>query len=164
MRHYANVFMDPVVKGYSQWLAGKTNNVMDALLQDWHPSDHKLTFILCSHFPKQMTEHFKIPPLPSKISSWLTSMLQRLPVNAQLQERHRHRTVGLELGGGGCNTVILSDAMTFTWTGSPSKRKFLFWELLPWLLEREDFCGNAMNDWLREQHKAPYHMWCRPSG
>jgi hypothetical protein len=68
MRHYANVFMDPVVKGYSQWLAGKTNNVMDALLQDWHHSDNGLTFILRSHLPEQMPEHFEISLLPSKIS------------------------------------------------------------------------------------------------
>jgi hypothetical protein len=90
-------------------------------------------------------------------------MLQQLPVNVLLQECHR--TMGLELGGSRNNTVNLLDAMTFTWTGSPSKRECSCWELLPWLSEREDFCGNAIvNVWLREQHEAPYHMWCRPSG
>jgi hypothetical protein len=33
-----------------------------------------------------MPEHFKISLLPSEISSWLTSTLQLLPVNALLQE------------------------------------------------------------------------------
>jgi hypothetical protein len=52
---------------------------VDALLQDWHHSYDKLTFILRSHFSKQMPKHFKISPLPSKISLWLTSMLQGCP-------------------------------------------------------------------------------------
>ncbi len=69
-----------------------------------------------------------------------------------------------KLGGDGSNTVNPSDATAFTWTGSPRKREFSCWELLPWLSEREDFCGNTMNVWLREQSRVPYHMWCRPSG
>jgi hypothetical protein len=81
-----------------------------------------------------MPEHFEVSLLPSKISSWLTSMLQRLPAKVLLQKRHR--TMGLEVGEGGSNTVNLLDAMTFTWTGSPSKREFSCWELLPWLSER----------------------------
>jgi hypothetical protein len=86
-------------------------------------------------FPQTDVGAFEISLLPSKISSWLTSMLQRLLVNAQLQEHHR--TMGLEIGGGGSNTVNPLDATTFTWTGSP-KREFSCWELLQWLSERED--------------------------
>ncbi len=51
-RHYVKLFMDADVKGYSQWFLGKLNNVVDALLQDWHRCDKELTFILCSHFSK----------------------------------------------------------------------------------------------------------------
>ncbi len=152
------------MKGYSQWLAGKLNKIADALSQDWHRSNDKLTFILCSHFLEQMPEHFKISLLPSEISLWLTSMLQGqgLPMNALLQEHHK--TMGLKLGGGGSNTVNLLDVTRFTWTDSPNKKEFSCWELLQWLSEKEDFCGKAMNVWLREQSEAPYHMWCRPSG
>jgi hypothetical protein len=84
--------MDTDVKGYSQWFTGKSNNAADTLLQDWHYSNDELTFILCSHFPEQMPKLFKISPLPSKIGSWLTSMLQQLPVNVLLQDHHK--TVG----------------------------------------------------------------------
>ncbi len=142
-RHYAKLFMDTDVKGYSQWFVRKSNNIADALLLDWHRRDNKLTFILRSHFPKQMPEHFKISPLPSKISLWLTSILQGLPVNALLQENHK--TTGLKLGGLGRNTVNLLDVTTFTWTNSPDKKEFSCWELLPWLSEKEDF--------LQERHE-----------
>ena len=35
-RHHTRLFMDPEIKGYSQWFAGKPNNVADALSRDWH--------------------------------------------------------------------------------------------------------------------------------
>jgi hypothetical protein len=38
-RHYAQLFIDTNVKGYSQWFAGKQNNVADALSQYWHRVD-----------------------------------------------------------------------------------------------------------------------------
>jgi hypothetical protein len=161
-RHYAKLVMVADVKGYSQWFEGKLNNVPDALLQDWHCSNNKLTFILRSHFPEQVPEYFETSPLPSKISSWLTSMLQRLPVNTLLQEHHK--TKEIKLGGSGSNTVNLSDVTTFTWKDSPRKKEFSCWELLPWLSEKEDFCRNTMNVWIREQSEALYPMWCRPSG
>jgi hypothetical protein len=103
VRHHAKVFTDADVKGNSQWFTEKLNYSVDAFLQDWHPSNDKLTFILCSHFCKQLPEHFKKSPLPSNISLWLTSMLQRLPMNVLLQEHLRR--MGLELGGGRSNAI-----------------------------------------------------------
>jgi hypothetical protein len=75
-RKYASIFMNANVKGYSQWFAGKLNNVADALSRDWHRNKKELTFILRSHFPEQMPENFRIPPLPGEINSWLTSVLR----------------------------------------------------------------------------------------
>jgi hypothetical protein len=72
--------MDADVKGYSQLFAGKQNNILDALSQDWHKDDDKLTSILRFHFPNQMLKHFQTSPLPNKISSWLISLLQWLPL------------------------------------------------------------------------------------
>ncbi len=57
-RKYASIFMNADIKGYSQWFAGKSNNVADALTRDWHLGDNKLTFTLRSHFPEQMPENF----------------------------------------------------------------------------------------------------------
>ncbi len=69
------LFMGADVKGYSQWLAGKSNHIVDALSQDWHHSNNDFTFILCSRFPEQMPEHFEISPIPGKISSQLVADL-----------------------------------------------------------------------------------------
>ncbi len=154
--------MNVDVKGYSQWFAGKKNNVTDALSQDWHCSNNKLTCILHSYFPKQMPGHFTISPLPSMISLWLISTLQRLPMSKLLREQHT--ATGLKLGGGGKNTANPTNVMMFTWTGSPGKRESSCWEPLPWLSMRGDICKNAISVWLREQSEAPFHMWCRPSG
>jgi hypothetical protein len=76
-RKYAEIFLNADVKGYSQWFEGKRNNLADALSREWHRTKDKLTSILRSLFPNQMPGHFKILPLPSKISSWLISLLQR---------------------------------------------------------------------------------------
>ncbi len=119
--HHAQLFMDAKIKGCSQWFARKLNNVADALSQDWQQDNNKLTSILYLSFPQQMPTHFKIPPLPSKISSWLISLLQRLPVNERLQEEHMAKK--LVPDNDGKNIASQSDAKTFSWTASPSKSK-----------------------------------------
>jgi hypothetical protein len=103
-RHHARTFMTAKIKGYSQWFPGKQNNVADALSRNWHQSDNELTSILRLHFPSQLTSHFEIAPLPSEISFWLTSLLQRLPVSEQLREEHT--TTKLKLGIDGQTTGI----------------------------------------------------------
>jgi hypothetical protein len=79
-RKYAQVFLDADVKGYSQWFAGKRNNVADALSQEWQRTNKNLSSILRSLVPNQMLNHFKILQIPSKISCWLISLLQRLAI------------------------------------------------------------------------------------
>ncbi len=93
-RHYSQLFIDTDVKGYIQWFAGKQNNVANALSQDWHRSDSKLTSIFRFHFPKQMPKYFKISPLPNKISSWLISLLQQLPMREQAAHNNKARAWG----------------------------------------------------------------------
>jgi hypothetical protein len=99
------------VNGYSQWLAGKLNNVADALSRDWHRNKEALTFILRSHFPEQMLASFCISQ-----NSWLISLLRQLPMSEQLREHHT--TTGLEPGSGGGDIVSSSDANTPTSTSS----------------------------------------------
>ncbi len=136
-RKYASIFMNANIKGYSQWSAGKSNNVADALSRDWHRNEKELTFILRSHFPEQMSENFCIPPLPGKISSWLTSVLWQLPISKQLREQHT--TIGLELGSGGSNIASQSDAMTLILTGSVKSSKISCWELSHTFYKMPDF-------------------------
>jgi hypothetical protein len=44
-RKYASFFINANVKGNSQWFAGKSNNVVNALSRDWHHDEKELTFI-----------------------------------------------------------------------------------------------------------------------
>ncbi len=161
-RKYATIFMDANVKGYSQWFPGKANNVADALSRDWHLGDDELTSLLHSHFPEQMPENFRISPLPSEISSWLTSLLQPLPVSEQLQEQHT--TTGIELGVDGRSGAAPSDATTSTLTGSVKSSEISYLEPLRWLSEKEGSRRIALNHWLKAQSEVPSHMWYRPFG
>ena len=86
--------MEAKVKNYSQWFAGKYNDVSDALSQDDDRSDEELTIILCNFVPSQVPSHFEIVPLPNKISSWMISLLQRLPVKEQLMEKQKRNKLG----------------------------------------------------------------------
>ena len=82
------------LKDYSQWFPGDENEVADALSRDDDRTDQELTFLLHKFCPSQMPKHFKIVPLPAEISSFLISVLQKLPVKKQLQERHTVTKIG----------------------------------------------------------------------
>ena len=83
-REDAQQKMDYKVKNYSQWFPGDNNDVSDALSRDYNRGDKELTNILQTFVPSQVPSHFKIVPLPNKISSWLTLILLRVPVKEQL--------------------------------------------------------------------------------
>ncbi len=130
-QHYACIFMDGNIKGYSQWFPGKKNNIADALAQDWHCNDKELTSILHHHFPLQMPKHFVVSQIPSKMDSWLTLLLQRLPVRVQLWELHT--ATQLEPGGDGLNIARPSDATISILTDLADKSKYSSLRLLAWL-------------------------------
>ena len=129
------------IKDYSQWFEGRKNQVADALSRDNDRSDEELTNILRSHVPSQMPEHFKIVPLPNEIVSWLTSLLLKLPVKKQLQEKHKPTRIGR--GADGNLTATPSDSRTSTWTSSPEDSTLYLWEPLSWLSMKGSF-----QDWL----------------
>ncbi len=161
-RKYGQVFLDTDVKGFSQWFAGKRNDVADALSQERQRTNKNLTSILRSLFPNQMPDHFKILPIPRDISCWLISLLQQLPMSKQLQKEHT--MAKLEHGNVGQHTASPLDARTFSWIDSHEMSKFPCSEHLQWLSEKDDSCRIAMGCWLKEQSGVPSHMWCRPSG
>ncbi len=148
-QHYARIFMGGNVKGYSQWFPGKKNNFVDALSQDWHCNDKELTSILCHHFPLQMPKHFVISQIPSKIDSWLTLLLQRLPMREQLRELHV--IMQLEPGGDRLNIARPLDATISIWTDSADKSKYSSSGLLAWLSMEDVSCHHGMTHWLKEQ-------------
>jgi hypothetical protein len=71
-----------------------------------------------------MPESFRISPLPKEISSWLTSLLQQLPVSEQLREHHT--TTGLALGDDGKNGASPLDATTSILTSSARLSKIFY--------------------------------------
>jgi hypothetical protein len=123
----------------------KKNNVADALSQDWHRDDKELTSILRHHFPLQMPKHFVISQIPSKINSWLTLLLQRLPMREQLREQHT--TMQLKPGGDGPNIARPSHATISIWTDSADKSKYSSSGLLAWLSVEDDSCHHGMTHW-----------------
>jgi hypothetical protein len=84
--------------------------VSDALSRDYNRSDEELTEILRTFVPEQIPPHFEIVPLPNEISSWLISVLQKLPVKMQLQEQHTKTKLGC--GVDGKSTPIPSVSLT----------------------------------------------------
>ena len=76
------------VKDYSQWFPGKQNEVADALTRDDSRTDKELTNLLKIFCPSQIPKHFKIVPLPAETTSYLTSVLQKLPVKTKLWGKH----------------------------------------------------------------------------
>ncbi len=89
---------------------GEENIIADALSRKNFLTDAQLTEHLRSTVPTQVPSSFKIVPLPNEISSWLTSLLLKLPVNEQYKKAHTQTTPGH--GSDGQNTVHPSDSNT----------------------------------------------------
>ena len=162
-RHHATLFLENGIKEYSQWFPGQENNVADALSRDFDRSDDDLTLTLRSTCPPQLPQHFQIVQLPNEISSWLTSLLLRLPVKEQLREAHTRTKLGR--GDGSTSTSTPLDSPT-TPTSNPSQdhNGTGLSEPLPWLSGRDDIQARLMTNWLLAQSKIPSRMYLRPSG
>lgn len=162
-RHFAELCVENKIRHYSQWFKGKLNDVSDALSRDDDRSNEELTNLLYEHVPEQMPEHFEIVPLPQEIVSWLTALLQKLPVKEQLRERHSRTKIGR--GGDGHNTPSPSESpMTCTSTISAEQIESKSWEPLPWLSVKDDFQGSLMKPWLNQLSEVPFPMLHRPLG
>ena len=162
-RKHAMLLLENGIKNYSQWFEGKANDVSDSLSRDDDRSDEELTNLLHSHVPQQMPEHFEIVPLPKEIVSWLTCLLQRLPVKKQLQERHRRTKIGRSVDGKDTVTPLELEKETTISKTSQEENGSDSWEPLPWLSVKGDFQEQLMVPWLRAQSEVPFHFWLRPS-
>jgi hypothetical protein len=97
-RLHASHYLTHGVWEYSQWFQGSKNPVADALSRDDDRSDKELTNIPRTNCPSQLPQHFEIVPLPKEITSWLTSLLRRLPVKQQLVKKHTRIKLGRGTG------------------------------------------------------------------
>ena len=161
-RGHAMRMLERGIRDYSQWFPGDENDVSDALSRDNDRSDEELTNILRKFVPSQLPERFEIVQLPNEIVCWLTSLLLKLPVKTQLQEKHTTTKIGR--GEDGLNILIpLESRTTSTSIPSPKDNASECAERLPWLSVKEGFQDHLMVPWLKAQSKVPWDMWHRPS-
>ena len=90
-RHLATLILQAKACLYSQWFAGDENDISDSLSRDIHLSTPILTNLLKFSFPSQIPTNFRFVQLPCKIVSWVSSLLERLPVNPQRHVKHKTR-------------------------------------------------------------------------
>ena len=130
-------------------------------LCDFNRSDDKLTKIIHNTCPSQLPQHFQIVLLPNEMSSWLTSLLLKLPLKEQLWEAHT-RT---KLGCGTTSQNILNPLELATMSSlipAQDLNKTRSSELLPWLSGRDNIRERLMTPWLWEQSEIPSWTYLRP--
>jgi hypothetical protein len=162
-REHATRLMTHKIWEYSQWFPGRINNVVDALSQEKDRLDQELTQILFTHVPLQVPNSFKIVPLPSKIVSWLTLLLQKLPVQQRYSKVHTMTMPGHGNDETSTETIQDSQGTSFSQT-SQEANKHTYSAVLPWLSVKGYFCNHVMLPWLLEQSKVPSTTWQRLSG
>ena len=162
-RKHAMMMLENDLCEYSQWLEGDKNNVADSLSRDDNVPNHILTSLLKSHYPEQVPRRLVIAPLPNEISSWLTSLLQKLPVRMQSQERHTRTKIGLSFDGKNMPNPLASRT-TSSLTPSQNHKDAGSWEPLLTPSEAADSLAHLMTPWLEGQSSIPSHLWLRPSG
>ena len=149
---------------YKQWFRGKDNVVADSLSRDLFylsPSSH--TSFLNLTAKNQLPRNFQIQPVPTRISSFILSVLQLLPVN---QQRWKAQNPS-ELARG--NTGILSSILLASKTHRSLQDVLPFNKTSssPHLLKQSEkvlTLQELQDHWWREQSKPPRHMWLRLSG
>jgi hypothetical protein len=135
---HASCFMTHKIREYSQWFPGTENQIADALSRDLGRTNNKLTQILFTHVPLQVPASFKIVPLPNKVVSWMTLLLQQLPENPQYKEVHTMTTLGC--GKDGCLNAIPQDSQEMSSSPiSQNNKEPIFSAVLPWLSVKGNF-------------------------
>jgi hypothetical protein len=162
-RKHAEMMLENNLCEYSQWLEGESNNVADSLSRDDNVPDKELTHLLKITFPEQVPRHLEIVPLPKEIDSWLTCLLQKLPVRTQSQEKHTRTKIGLSYDGRSTQSQLESTT-TSSWTASRSLRGANSLEHSHTHCERGDFLEKMLSPWQEAQSQIPFHLWLRPSG
>ena len=148
---------------YSQWFAGKFNVATDSLSRDLYflsMSSHEK--FLQKIVPHQLPANFKIHRVPEEISSFISSMLQQLPVKTQRLLPQKPSEIALGIFGENFCAKLASQNqrfcsnLTITNVISSCQHSLKHIEKGPCLEEINKI-------WWREQSTPPSHMWRRPS-
>ena len=108
-----------------------------------------------------MPENFKIRPVPKNICSFVTSILQILPVKQQ--RLLPKKSSELALSNVGVLSCLASESETYTSNNFPSSSKTFSCHPLLKLCEKQLSLKEIKMNWWKEQSVPPYHMWHRNS-
>ena len=155
--------LDNWVKEYSQWFAGKLNNVSDALSRDFHLSDDQLTHLLASSVPSQLPPSFSIAALPPAIVSFLCAWLAKMPAKPPSQEKRTKSGLRPGTDGSSSSNPSSSHGTPFSNPSNPTTPQ-LSSHASPTPSDKPNILHHLSNSWLLEQSELPWTMWHRPSG
>ena len=163
-RHLANLVLDSDTVLYTQWFKGTWNLVTDSLSRDVHFMSNDLhTKFLHKTVAKQLPLNFHIVTLPEKISSFILSTLQQLPVKKQRLRQLKVSELALSKLGKDFYSELESQDPCI-WMDSTLSRKI--YSSLPLLtpFEPAPSLQEIIDTWWKAQSSPPSHMWLRPSG
>ena len=163
-RKLANLILDSKTVLYTQWFKGSWNLVTDSLSRDIHLfSETTHSKILQSTVACQLPKKFQIQTLPEKISSFISSVLQQLPVKEpRLKPQKASELVHSKLGR--LSSSVLDSQDPCIWMDSAHSKRIL--SCLPSLTQYDPAPSlqDITDSWWKEQSNPPSHMYLRPSG
>jgi hypothetical protein len=161
-RKYARLVLNNDLVNYSQWFPGVDNVVADCLSRDGHLSQIERESLLTSAFPNQLPPNFQVTQVPEEITSFVFSVLQRLPKRTQ-RWKGRKRT-GLVPGSVGSNSFGSSayEAMNI-WKYFPEYKSTNCSSHSVLSSESVNLKQAALRGWLAAQSEIPSGMYLRPS-
>jgi hypothetical protein len=135
--------------------------LVDSLSRDTNLSDADLAPLLRLHNPLQLSPNFVIKVLPAEISSWPTSLLQKLPDPKQSPNRPIRSQ--LQHGSVGSPTYVRSTSTISSSHLFPEKIGGTSLSLYVPPFEMGDF-SMASAKGFKAQSKTPSAQWHRPFG
>ena len=149
---------------YRQWFPGKENVVADSLSHDVYfmsPLTH--TAFLKLVIPEQLPKNFQIQPLPTRICSFITSLLQH--VSVQQQRLKAQRPSKLAHGQrGALSSIALALRTHHTLKDVIDSNKISCFQRLNKLSGLGPSLQDIVEHWWKGQSVPQSHMWHRPSG
>jgi hypothetical protein len=161
-RRLASLLIDEQCCIYSQWFLGDLNNISDSLSRDFHISDSNLVSLLTTAFPDQVPFGLSIHPIPTEISSWVTSLLLSHP---QTTPWSKEQTISNFARGIDTKpTYSLSELeTTSTWNLSIVDNVIKPSALSLTQSEKVDLVLNLPNFSKLSQSEPPWTAWHRPT-
>ena len=163
-RKLANLVLDSGTVLYKQWFAGKLNVVADSLSRDLYylsPNTHKQFLHLVAS--PQLPANFVIKAVPTEICSFITLMLEQLPVKKLRLSPQKPSEIAL--GNVGILSSLASGyTMHCSSMGCPDFNKTSSCQLSDKQSEKLLSHQQIMDSWWKEQSHPPCHMWHRPLG